>query len=409
MKKAATVANINRVSRAALGILCGVVLAGSSLQAGFPSELDHKLAPALKHEVEFLTSHPEYDYPIQIIVRMERQFFLQSHRRSGRRNEDTSNGLSLVRSYARRLSARQIGWLVRSSLVEYVTLDAPVRPTGKHGGEQQSSGSGGSGSGEEEDSGPLHLLRSTIGVDQVQATGNTVTVAVFDSGIDPHSDLDREGRVKASVDFTFGKEHRQRRDRRWRGTDEYGHGTHVAGIIGGQGDELRGVAQDVQFVDLKVIGPEGWGLTSDLIRAMGWAIENKDKHDIRVANLSLGHAPLESYQQDPLCQAAEAMVEAGIVTVVSAGNLGRTDEHAKIWGSISSPGLDPLVITVYPVNTHGTLTHTDDTATSYGSRGPTLDGLFKPDLAAPGNRIVSLLATESTVERIHPELVTNAE
>ncbi len=100
------------------------------------------------------------------------------------------------------------------------------------------------------------------------------------------------------------------------------------------------------------------------------------------------------------------MVEAGIVTVVSAGNLGKTDQYPEIWGGITSPGIEPTAITVAAVNTRGTDTHTDDIATSYSSRGPSYpDGLFKPDLAAPGNAIVTPSATGSYIAAMHPELL----
>ena len=158
-------------------------------------------------------------------------------------------------------------------------------------------------------------------------------------------------------------------------------------------------------MDLKVVGEDGSGLTSNLIQAIEWVIENKDLYDIRVANFSVGHPPLESYTTDPLNQAVQRLVESGVVTVASGGNLGKTSDYPEIWGAINSPANDPSVITVYPTKTGGTATHSDDTATTYGSRGPTyLDGLFKADLAAPGNKIPSLLADGSNISQGQPEL-----
>ena len=91
--------------------------------------------------------------------------------------------------------------------------------------------------------------------------------------------------------------------------------------------------------------------------------------------------------------------------MASGGNLGKASEYPEIWGAINSPANDPSVITVYPMKTGGTATHRDDIATTYGSRGPTyLDGLFKPDLAAPGNKIPSLLASGSNISQGQPEL-----
>ena len=172
--------------------------------------------------------------------------------------------------------------------------------------------------------------------------------------------------------------------------------------------QQKGVGPKIEILDLKVINEEGWGYTSTLIHAVEWRLEHQNKYKIEVANFSLGHPPTESYKTDPLCAAVRKLVAAGIVTVVSGGNLGKTNEYPKIWGGITSPGIEPSVITVSPINTQGTITHTDDTATSYGSRGPTIDGQFKPDLAAPGNAIASTLSENSWLEQNLPgQLVGN--
>ena len=99
------------------------------------------------------------------------------------------------------------------------------------------------------------------------------------------------------------------------------------------------------------------------------------------------------------------MFRKGLLRWLSAGNLGKTPNHPKIWGSITSPGTDPSVITVSPVDTNGTATHADDVATSFGSRGPTYkDNLFKPDLSAPGKNVITLLEKGSQIEEEHPEI-----
>jgi serine protease AprX len=318
---------------------------------------------------------------IPLIVRYQSGFF----------NPNSGRALSSIRSYASSMDADDIKTLLDLDYIEYVTYDAELQVT----------------------SSDVQLV--TLGVGKLKQTdptldGTGITVAVFDSGINPHPDI-ANSRIKASMDFTPGQATDTKSTRtKGRGPyDEYGHGTHVAGIIGGTGlssnGAYAGVAGNVDFVDVKVIGPSGGGMTSDLISAIEWVILNKDTYNIRVANLSLGHAPVESYVDDPLCQAVESMVHAGIVTVCSSGNMGKSNNIPKIWGNISSPGNDPTVITVYPINTRGTATHTDDIATSYGSRGPTyIDNLFKPDLCAPGNGIVSLLASGSDIHKKYPKL-----
>ena len=352
-----------------------------------------KISPALRAEVAFLAQNPEYDYAVPVIVQVDPEFFRrhQAYRRARGANFD--NSLALVHGYRSRLTAPQIRELMESKLVEYVAVDAPVRSFGD------------TSSTTDPNAVQMDIVRQIIGSDQVEATGEYVGLALFDSGINEHQDMKKYERTVVSVDFTSGQEvhHPVAQD-----TDDFGHGTHLAGLIGGAGGSNghgKGVAEKVEFIDVKVIGVDGYGMTSDLIQAIDWVIANKNNYNIRVANLSLGHPPVESYTDDPLCLAVRNMVAAGITTVVSAGNLGKTEVEDKIWGSITSSGMEPSVITVAPLNMRGSLTHSDDIATSYGSRGPTIDGLFKPDISAPGNRLAGFAAPGTTLYNDHPELI----
>ena len=221
-------------------------------------------------------------------------------------------------------------------------------------------------------------------------TGAGVTVAVLDSGIGSHDDL--YGRVRASFDFTG------------EGTDDlYGHGTHVAGIIAGNGYRsscwfcavtFMGIAPRASLVSFKVLDHTGAGSDSNVIAAIDAAIALKDTYGIRVLNLSVGRPVFESYTLDPLTQAVEKAWKAGIFVVVSAGNLGRMNSQGNNgYGTITSPGNDPYVITVGAMRTMNTPTRTDDTIATYSSKGPSLlDHVVKPDIVAPGNQIVSLRA-----------------
>ena len=145
-------------------------------------------------------------------------------------------------------------------------------------------------------------------------TGSGIGVAVIDSGVANVPELG--GRVVASVDFT-GTNTR----------DEFGHGTHVAGIIAARGvnaqDDTRGVAPGAHIISLKVLDGSGSGLVGNVIAAMDWAVANKERYNIRVINMSLGGPVLQSWRDDPLCQAVERAYRAGITVVASAGNLGR--------------------------------------------------------------------------------------
>jgi serine protease AprX len=232
--------------------------------------------------------------------------------------------------------------------------------------------------------------------------GAGVGVAVIDSGIYAHDDLKKPdgtgSRVVYSESFVSGLD----------ASDQYGHGTHVAGIVGSNGNDsaglgfthtFRGIAPKVNLINLRVLDANGGGTDASVIAAIDRAIQLKSTYNIRVINLSLGRPAFESYTLDPLCQAVEAAWNAGIVVVTAAGNYGRDNskgEHG--YGTIVSPGIDPYVITVGAMNTMGTLTRTDDHIASYSSKGPTvIDHIVKPDLVAPGNGIVSLRAPNSTL------------
>jgi len=140
-------------------------------------------------------------------------------------------------------------------------------------------------------------------------TGRGIGVAVIDSGVATHAAL--RGRVVAEFDFT-GKKASV--------VDKFGHGTHVAGIVAGNDTgEYAGIAPGAHIVSLRVLGPDGSGDTSDVINAIDWAIEHKSQFALRILNLSLGHPVFESYRDDPLCQAVQRAVDAGMVVVAAAG------------------------------------------------------------------------------------------
>ncbi len=199
--------------------------------------------------------------------------------------------------------------------------------------------------------------------------------------------------------------------------DVYGHGTHVAGLIAGNGVKstgkqfdrtFLGVAPNANLINLRVLDANGQGSDSAVIDAIETAISLKNVYNIRVINLSLGRPVWESYQQDPLCQAVEAAWQAGIVVVVAAGNSGRNENlNAEGYGTIEAPGNDPYVITVGAMNPMDTATVIDDTIASYSSKGPSfIDSVAKPDIVAPGNLVTSLLLKGSTLSTQNPTFFT---
>jgi serine protease AprX len=244
---------------------------------------------------------------------------------------------------------------------------------------------------------------------QYAVDGTGIGVAVIDSGVYNHDDLALPGttqsRIVYSESFVPGDPSTD---------DAYGHGTHVAGIIAGNGydsqngylEQYVGLAPNANIINLRVLDGNGSGTDSQVIAAIQRAIELKDTYNIRIINLSLGRNVYESYTIDPLCQSVEAAWQAGILVVVAAGNSGRNYSLGTLgYDTIQAPGNDPNVITVGATKTNGTDTRLDDTIASYSSKGPTLiDHIVKPDLVAPGNRIVSLQAPGAYLPTQYPVL-----
>lgn len=248
-------------------------------------------------------------------------------------------------------------------------------------------------------------------------TGAGIGVAVIDSGInDNHPDLwdstHTTSRVLYHQDFT-GTPTKNSNGGNY---DLYGHGTHVAGIIAGNGylsgGRYAGVAPEANLVDLRALDAYGAGNDSTVIAAIQQAIALKNTYNIRIINLSLGRGIPVSYTQDPLCQAVEAAWKNGIAVVVAAGNYGRLSVNGSNgYGTITAPGNDPYVITVGATKSNGSSSASAETKASYSSKGPTTyDHVVKPDIMAPGNDVVSLAAPGATLEASYPnDIVTGSD
>jgi serine protease AprX len=276
-----------------------------------------------------------------------------------------------------RLPGHAVSVLADHSLVEFVTVDATL---------YASMDAARATAGQPEYSEPESGLK-----------GAGVTIAMVDSGVAPHAEIKT---LVASVDFVNGADPNFAPEG---SVDTNGHGTHVAGIMVGDGSEsyegrLAGIAPQASLVSLRVLDGEGKGQSSSMIAALEWVLAHKDQYGIRVLNLSLGHPVYEAASLDPLVHAVDSLWDAGVVVVCSAGNEGR-EGHS----TISSPCNSRKVITVGALNDHNTLDRADDTIASYSSRGPTrVDRVAKPDLVAPGNRIVSTRSAGSSLDSLLP-------
>ncbi|MBI3401887.1 MAG: S8 family peptidase [Acidobacteria bacterium] len=247
----------------------------------------------------------------------------------------------------------------------------------------------------------------TVGARTVQEylgyTGTGVGIAVIDSGITSwHDDLTKGNsstvypygnqRVTKFVDFVNG---------RALPYDDNGHGSHVAGIILGNGydsySQKSGIAPKASLVSLKVLDQNGQGSISNIIAALGWVAANARPYNIRVVNMSVGAPIRESFWTDPLTLATKQVTDLGITVVTAAGNLGKNAAGALQKGGITAPANAPWVLTVGASSTMGTLTRNDDTMASFSSSGPTYkDYLAKPDVVAPGVGTISLAVPGST-------------
>jgi len=360
-----------------------IVTATQSAPAGAKTQDDAKISPPL---LALVRSHPGDE--LAVIVRASPKNGGHHAQRAagavGRAHGKVSGNLSIVGSVSATLTGDEILDLARDSDVEYISSDDVIAvafdPTTAA---DLVSGSG------------LLEVGAPDAWRQLGVTGKGIGVAVLDSGITAHPDLG--ARIVASVDFT---------DAGPVGlvppADPGGHGSHVAGIIAGDGTASGGayvgVAPAANLIDVRVITATGSTTISTLIAGMQWVLGHRSDYNIRVVNLSAGAPVTTTYRNDPLATAVEVLVFAGLTVVVSAGNEGPKES------TITTPGSDPYVITVGGVDDNGTATITDDFLALWSSRGPTpIDGLAKPDLVAPGRRIVSLRSPGSTLDQLFPD------
>ena len=196
--------------------------------------------------------------------------------------------------------------------------------------------------------------------------GQNIAAAVLDTGVYPHPDYRK--RVICFRDFINGRSEMY---------DDYGHGTHVTGILGGDGSlnpDCTGIAPEIKIVSLKVLDRNGNGRREDVIQGIRWVLKNQKQYGIRIMNISVGTVKDGDKEDELLVHMAEEAWNAGIVVVAAAGNMGPRPY------TITAPGISPRIITVGS---------SDEMETSNSGRGPTRDCICKPDIVAPGAGILS--------------------
>lgn len=288
------------------------------------------------------------------------------------------NALAIVGGASGKVTARAIAQLSRRGNVSYISYDATMTIQGPLGAPLESL--------------YTQLVRAPE-VWDLGYTGQGVTVAVLDSGIAPVADLTQPtSRIITAVDFvttTVGV------------GDPGGHGTHVAGIIAGNGTDsaggYQGIAPEANLIDVRVLNEGGTSSMSTVIRGIQWVVNNKSAYNIRVLNISLGTPASVNYRLSPLASAVEMAWFGGIVVVTSAGNSG------PLSATVSSPADDPFVISVGCLDDNQSLDPLDDLVPDFSARGPTLYGHVKPDLVAPGRKVISLRSPGSYLDELLPE------
>jgi len=293
--------------------------------------------------------------------------------------------LSLLRAHVAEIANARLASLADDPRVARIFIDRPAFATLERTGATTGAA----------------MMREDLGL-----SGAGIGVALIDSGVSGwHSDLVMRGdggygpRVVHFKDFVNGNAAAYTTEYPY---DDYGHGTHVAGIIAGSGFDSNGartgVAPSASIIGLKVLDSNGRGFISDVIAAIDYAVAMKDAHNIRIINLSVGAGVYESYETDPLAQAARRAVDAGVIVVAASGNFGRNANGDSQYGGITSPGNAPWVLTVGASNHQGTTARGDDNVAVFSSRGPSaVNFSAKPDIVAPGVGIESLAEPWTTL------------
>ena len=367
-------------------------------------------------------SHAQYTQPAQAATQSPDQrvaVIVTKSDRSGRAEAlVTSLGglvtkdLSLINAFAAEIPAGALSQVAASSSVAQVTPDAAVESTAKKVKVKTPAPTG--------TTVPKNYYRDTLGVSSLRGlTGAGIGVAVIDSGIYAHPDFSggqntlfesKSFNLDAS-DFSFaaqpiGDKSLDASQALVVNTNQdfYGHGTHVAGIIGGSGAAsgglYTGVAPGVKLIDLKIADDQGFATESDVVAAMQWVYDNKAAYNIRVVNLSVNSGMSVSYHQSPLDAACEVLWFNGVVVVASAGNKGPAGGFNTV---DAAPANDPFIITVGASDERGDSLRWTDTLASFSASGKTSDGFYKPEVVAPGKDIYSTLSAQSPWGKAYPE------
>jgi serine protease AprX len=380
-------------SAAVVALAVGIALAMASGQLGASSTSASSVAgssaPLDPRIATLAQSHPGRS--VQAIVQFNAPVSEAKAQADARAHGRIIGKLPIIHGLALQLTAAEARALAASADVHSVSLNAAVTPQSLPAGFHFPGSL--SVSGDQVQT----TYPQTLGVPPMWkfgVTGTGVGVAVIDTGIDgalpdfASADGNHSRVIVSAVDNAQATT----------ANDSYGHGTDVAGIIAGNGNnrsdalhgQYVGVAPNANLISVKVSDETGATNVLDVIYGLQFAVQHQGQYNIRVINMSLDSATPQSYKVDPLDAAVEAAWMHGIVVVAAAGNRGTASDAVQY-----SPANDPYVITVGAADENGTADPSDDAAASWSSQGTTQDGVQKPDVYAPGAHIVSVLAPNS--------------
>jgi serine protease AprX len=381
-------------SLALLAALLSPLGDGSASRVGWSDQpaaaVGGSASPSLTH---MAAAHP--GKTVEVIVQLEQgtslasgKALIQSH------DGHVTRDLHIINGFGAQMPAAKAASLATEQGVRRVSLNAAIKKTALKADDLATSYNG-----------AIVSQKAWDG----SYTGKGVGVAVIDTGIAGDlpdfrvSQSNTASRVIASAVVNPSAS---------TSTDGFGHGTHIAGLIAGNGTYLdpkdpnygqyAGVAPNANLISVKAGDEDGGATVLDVIDGLQFAVDFRKDYNIRVVNLSLRSTNAESYKTDPLDAAVESAWFSGITVVVAAGNQGTNADAVSY-----APANDPYVITVGGVDDRGTKGTADDSVASWSSRGVTQDGLIKPDVLAPGAHLVSTLSPGSDYASLCPQCITD--
>jgi serine protease AprX len=386
------------VKRGLLGLLVlalAAPLAASAGSGGKSNHPDSYLAPALQTAA---TSSPNAD--VRVIVQSDRGAGKAQDALDEFGNIDSTR-LQIVDAAAGEIRAGDLPSLAKASGLVIVP-DTPVvldgLSTWKGTRIKKKDQNGQQG----QDFTSNELWTSAVGVDRLwpglpsfgRNNAGTPSIAFVDSGIEANRS-DFAGRVRAQVSMTSLPGNSA--------GDGRGHGTFVAGLAAGAAARHTGAAPTAGIVSIDVMDDQGMARTSDVIAAAQWILRNKQQYNIRVANFSLHSATPSSFRWDPLDKAIEKLWFGGVVVVTSSGNTGADGASSRV---ANGPANDPFVITVGALDLHNSVNPDRATVAPWSTWGYTYDGFAKPEVTAPGRKLVGPIPAGSTLAKERPSQVS---